>query len=214
MLDVVGRGRGVTFFRDPSWAAGRKQAIFTIHDQNFVDEYGLWLAADESLVDDGLEGFALKVDRLRHKLRVANDGKRRWYPRRNVAGEYIEFGAPQYWSGTQWKALTLGTPSRPNAQTLLWDRTNFSFELITHWRQIKLNIVLKNSGAARRVRWPVSLVGLSWQNWSLIGGDGQSVGSVVPPWGTDANGTAVPILNSYSGGYVEFTADLSGLVYP
>jgi hypothetical protein len=86
--------------------------------------------------------------------------------------------------------------------------------MLSHnWQKTEVEIILKNSGAARRFRWPVSLNGLQWANWQLLS-NGTVVANVAPPLAFDANGMWFPISASYSGGYVEFSANLSGAQFP
>ncbi len=189
---------------------GRRRFETTIHDQRYRVA-GQWADVVEDAVVDGQEGFARVADRMRHRLRLAEDGTRRWFPDRNGAG-HIEFGRPQYRSGSSWLELTLGTPVA-DARSLVWDRPNFKLSLLHNWHKSKLELVLKSSAAARRVRWPVTLNGLTWDNWRLLAG-GVPVAYVEPIRAWDANGIAVPIAASYAGGFLEFTATVSGATYP
>lgn len=194
--------------------------IFTIHDQNYQDENGNWQSVDESLGDnEDFDGYAYEAKSMKHIVKVGGDGGRRWYPRRNV-NEYVEFSRPQYWNNSIWVDVPLSTPTR-NENKITWDQTNYSLDLTVNWHRVKMNITLKNSAAARRVRWPVSLTGLTWDNWNLLSGT-TVVGTVEKPNGyylSDqadpmSDRIAVPVSVSYSGGYAEFTADLTEATYP
>jgi len=214
-LEVIGRARNLTLVRDSLWTPRRRQAIVTLHDQHYYDAG--WVAVDEALAADGLDGFARRADRMRHALRLAENGTRRWYPRRDHPEEYVEFGRPQYWTGSEWQNITLGTPTYGD-KTITWDRPAFALRLKHNWHQSKIEVVLKSASAARRLRWPVSLNNLRWEGWQLLSGEtvvarvskpfayqGLTIGPGVPRF---------PVNASYGGGYVEFTADLSGATFP
>lgn len=208
-LDSVGKQH--TLYRDAQ--TGLYRAEITIHDQRYDTGSGLATVV-EALEADGTEGFALRANRLRHAVRLANDGTRRWYPRRNVPTEYVEFGRPEYWTGAAWQPLVLGTPVQPDPGSLLWVKPAYALQLTLGWRRLKMDLRLKTSAAARRVRWPVSLTGLGWSDWSLLGQDGTTVGRIDRPTAEDANGVAVPLTVQYAGGYVSVLADLTGVTYP
>lgn len=213
---LVDKGIKSSIYRDSLWAPGRYQAVYTIHDQHFHDGTGL-VAVDETLVSDGLDSFAYGCNSVRHRVRLGSTGSRRWYPRRNVLGEYVEFGRPEYWTGTRWSNLNLGTPVTA-VNALIWDRTNFTFRVTNTWRRLKLDVILKSSAAAARIRWPVSLVGLTWSNWSLISqSDGSIAGYVERPTAVDSNGISLGLNPSYNNGYVEINgagAEWAAAVYP
>src|SRR5574340_367767 len=171
---------------------GRMQALITIHDQYFNDGTGL-VAVEEPARLDGVEGFARKADRMRHIIRYGDDGTRRWYPRRLILSEYVEFGRPEYWTGTQWNLLPMGQPTVSDTK-LVWDRANYALTVQHNWHRVKLDVTLKSSAAARRIRWQVTLQGLVFNNWSLISqSDGKTVGYINKPTAEDANGKDVPI---------------------
>jgi hypothetical protein len=217
--EIVRRGRNYTIERDPTWEPGRHRLTATIHDQWYWDENDQWQAVDENIVNSDLPTFGHMAKAMVHAIHAKADGTRRWYPRRNLTTEYVEFGRPQYWTGSAWADLPLGTPTR-TGNSLVWDQTNFSLQISINWHRVKLDVTLKNAAAARRVRWPVSLTGLTWDNWDLLSGS-TVVGSVQKPHGyylsTPGNpktAVAVPVSVSYSAGYAEFTADLTGVIYP
>ncbi len=214
--EIVGRGRKHTIYRDPTWVPGRHRAVFSLHDQHYHDG-SQWQDVVEALEDSALVGYAHKCDRMAHALHVGSTGTRRWYPRRNIQTEYIEFGRLQSWTGTQWQNVNLGTPVR-SGNSLSWNTANFSLTLIVTWRRVKIAVVLKTETAKRRLRWAVSLVGLTWDNWSLRGADNNVVGWIDAPVAWDANGSAdnpnVTITTSYAAGFVEFGGDLSQAVLP
>lgn len=194
-----------------------RRAIITAHDQHYHDG-SAWQDADEAVVTGTITGFVHKVDKLRHAIHLGATGTRRWMPRRNVPTEYIEFGRLQSWSGTAWGNVNLGTPTR-NGNKLIFDTTNFKLSLIVTWRSVKIEVVLKTENARRRLRWSVTLNGLTYNNGVLTAvSDGAVVGYVERPIAWDANGSIddqnVTITTTYSGGFIEFGGDLSAAVLP
>lgn len=141
-------------------------------------------------------------------------GKRRIYPRRGVLTEFVEFARPQFWTGTAWQNLVVGTRTR-TGDTLLWDRAHFSVSLKLGGSQCKVEVVLKDAQAANRVRWPVTLTGLSLSGWTLVStNDAATVLEMHQPWMVDANGANGVVSASFVNGAVEFNADLTGLTFP
>lgn len=193
----------------------KKQLVDFAHDVHYHDGT-TWQDADETVVAGTLTGFAHKVDRLRHVIHMGTTGTRRWMPRRNVPGEYVEFGRLQSWGGTAWANVNLGTPTRVG-NTLVFNTSNFKLTLLITWRQVKIEVVLKTAAALRRLRWQVSLVGLTWDNWGLYSGE-TLVGTVDRPTAWDANGSPenpnITINTSYAAGYVEFGGDVAGATLP
>jgi len=194
-----------------------KRAVIAGYDLHYDDGQGAWQECVEGYETSDVVGYTQMARRLRHALHVANNGGRRWYPRRNVPGEYIQFGRLQYWNGTSWVNVPFGTPVVTN-NSIFWDHALFSLTLRTNWHRIKIEAVLKSSGAARPLRWAVSLVGLTWNNWQLSGQDNEIVAHVDAPQGWDANGSQeepnIAVTASYAGGFIRFDADLSAAVYP
>lgn len=208
------RGRQRKIFQDDVNPA-LKRAIITAHDQHYHDGT-TWQDADEAIVAGTVTGFAHKVDRLRHAIHMGSTGTRRWMPRRNVPGEYVEFGRLQSWGGTAWANVNLGTPVR-TGNTLVFNTTNFKLTLLVTWRHVKIEVVLKTAAALRRLRWQVTLVGLTWNNWGLYSGE-TLVGTVDRPTAWDANGSPdnpnITINTSYAAGFVEFGGDVAGATLP
>jgi hypothetical protein len=151
--EIKGRGRNYTIERDPAWLPGVHRLTATLHDQWYQDESAQWQAVDENVINSDVSGFAHMAKAMAHAIHAKADGARRWYPRRNVTTEYIEFGRPQYWTGSAWANVPLSTPTRTGS-TILWDQTNFSLQASVNWHQVKLDVTLKNAAAARRIRWP------------------------------------------------------------
>jgi len=215
--EVFKRGKKIKHFVDDINPT-HHTAILTLHDQHYQDDSLTWQNVNENLEDDTLSGFNHKCDRLRHAIHVSSEGGRRWIPRREYPDEYVEFGRLQYNNGTSWVNLNLGTPTR-TGNMLFWDTTNFTLSIIITWKRIKILAVIKNSTAARPLRWQVSLNGLSWNNWSLSSiAHSVVVGYIDKPTAWDSNGTQnnpnIVITQTYSGGYVQFGGDFSSAVYP
>lgn len=192
------------------------RATLTIHDQ-FRQVAGQWASVVEDWGDPGLAGFSDGVLTLRaHRIYAAEDGKRRWLPRAAHPDQWVEFGRPQFWTGASWQNLPLGGRVR-HGNRLVWNRTHFAFVVTATWKKLALAIRLKDATAARRIRWPVNLHNLAWDNWTLKS-NGSVVGTIRRPRIMAAGGEELEDPRSlnvqYSGGYVEFTADLSGLPYP
>lgn len=221
-LTVVSRGRKFTVERDPAWGPGRYRYTATIHDQHYHDG-AQWQAVDESLSDDTAEGFTKACTKTAHILRVGNGGTRRWYPRRNVPTEYVDITAIEYWrttGGGSWRALNLPTPVW-RAQGADWDLANLSASLTNTWRQVKAAFVLKDSTAPTRLRFALTLTGLTLgADWSLTSAaDGTVVGQIDPPTAwygatTEAMGAPLPITATYTGGYVEWAVNTTGATFP
>lgn len=212
-LEVVSRGRKHLIERDPAWADGRYRATFTIHDQHFADNNGAWQEVNEGLVADATDGYTRACTTCNHTLRVGAGGTRRWYPRRNVTTEYVAITGIEYYS-TRWRNLNL--PSvvwRNNGAD--WDLTNLSASLTNTWKRVKAEFVLKNSSAYTRLRFAVTLVGLTLgADWQLRNASNEIVGSIDPPTAQDANGATVPVTGTYAGGYVEWSVTTTGATFP
>lgn len=198
-------------FFDPQTGYGH--SVITLHDQFYRDDTNVWQSVDENFETDGTEGFAQKMEKAAFRVRLKTDGGRRIYPRRNTTGEFVELGAPEFWNGSIWQTLPLGTPTRIG-NTYIWDRATYSLVVTATWRKLKIDVVLKTSAAARRIRWPVSLTGLTLQGTTVFGQDGSTVAVIDRPFAVDAASITFPVTSTISGGFIEFNADLTGAVFP
>lgn len=198
-----------------------RRAEFAVHDLHYHDG-AAWQDVSETLVTGTVTGFVHKCDTARHAIHIGATGTRRWCPRRAFPNEYVEFGRLQSWSGTAWTNVNLGTPVR-TGNKIVWSTVNFDLTLVNDWHRIKITAVLKTEAARRRLRWQVSLNGLTWNNWTLVSkSDAAVVGTIERPLAWDATQNPksedfapnVQIANTYSGGYVEFGGDLSTAVLP
>jgi hypothetical protein len=210
------RSRASKIFKD-SIDPLKMQLVTSTADQHYHDGTA-WQDIDETFVTDSLSGFAHLADKVRHAIHVGSTGTRRWMPRRDHPEEYVEFGRLQSWSGTQWQNVNLGTATR-TGQSISWTTTNFNLKLTNTWRRIKIDVVLKTLAAKRRLRWAVSLVGVTYNAGDIVSvAEGLKVGHVDLPIAWDANGSIdnqnVTITTTYSGGYIEFSGDLSSAVLP
>ncbi len=146
--------------------------------------------------------------------RIISDGqgKRRLYPRQDHTDEYIELARPQYWTGAAWANIPLPARTRMG-DTLLWDATSFAIAVQLSGDQVKLTVTLKNAAAAQRIRWPVSLTGLTRDGWTLKSGT-EVVCQIPQPTLVDANGTERAVEAYIRNGAVELIADVTNLAYP
>jgi hypothetical protein len=215
-MTILDRGRN-WFIEDVAGEPQRRRFTTALHDLFYQDDAQQWQAVDENLADDTTTGFANKVDRMRHIIRIGSTGTRRWIPRREYPNEYVEFGRLQSWSGSAWQNVNLGTPTR-SGNKIAWSTTSFDLSLTVTWKHVKILAVLKTETARRRLRWSVVLYGLTWNNGTLYGADGLPAGEVERPIAWDANGSIdnqnVTITTTYSAGYLEFGGDLSAAVLP
>lgn len=207
----IARGRKYTLYRDNSDPSVRR-AVIGIDDKYHQDASGAWQPVNESFVDDPVYG-GKSCNTVQHKFQVTNGGKRRWYPRRNISGEYLEITGIQYYSN-RWRTLNLPTPVW-RSNFVEWDMTNL-YASVTHTRhRIKTDFILKNSSAYTRLRFAITLVGLTLDGWNLVSTtDSTIVGTIDPPTAVDATGADVPVTAVYSGGYIEWSVQTAGYTFP
>ena len=209
------RGRKAKHYRDD--LTGQMRAEFTIHDQHYHDG-AAWQDVDESLVDDGLDGYAKKCDKTQHIFRVGNGGQRRWYPRRNVLTEYVSITNIQYWrTQGQGSWANINLPAAVwKSNGAEWDMANLYASITNTWKRIKAEFILKDATAPTRLRFAITLVGLTLgADWKLTSiAENEIVGSIDPPTAFDANDVSVPVTSVYAGGYIEWEVVTTGAVYP
>lgn len=186
------------------------RAIITINDQHYYDGAG-WQDVDETLVDDGVGGFDKRCDRTRHVFRCAQGGSYRWYPRRNVVTEYVDITGIEYYSN-RWRNLNLPAAVWKSTSAE-WDLSNLYASITNTWNKIKTLFILKDDTAYTRLRFTITLTGLTLSGWNLMSGV-EKVGSIDPPIAVDADGTNIPIISNYDGTYVEWSIDTTGAVFP
>jgi hypothetical protein len=211
----VRRGRKFVEYHDPDT---QDPHTFTQEisgaDVSYQDESGSWLPADENWQTDGADGFILKNDKLNHKIRLKGTGGRTWYPRRNVSTEYLTFGIPQFWDGKRWKNFGFSGYSVEGKTITLNTRQGVTILVHNRWNGIKIDWILTSSSAPSRMRYPVSLTGITYVDGIIYGADGTRLGQLTPTTATDANEAELVCSGSYSGGYVEFQADVTGASFP
>jgi len=200
----------------------KRRAVIGIADLHYKDGSGNWQDIDENFVGDR-GGFVAKADKLRHAIRVADNGKRRWYPRRNVFHEYIEFERPEYRTQGEWNPILLSNPA-VNGNKVRWTHPDFIMQARVHPNRVKFNLRLRNSNASHPIRWKVFLNGLRIEgdddnDWSLVSeAENIPVGSINRPFiFRDGNGELEeyrPVQFRRSDGYVYMTPNLTGLAYP
>lgn len=215
MKQEVRRGRKFIEYHDPDT---QPEGTFTQEisgaDVSYQDEIGNWHPADENWATDGVGGFVLKNDKLNHKIRLKGNGGRTWYPRRNVNTEYMTFGVPQYRNGNKWSNFSFSGWSVEGKTITLNTRQGVTILVHNRWDGIKIDWVLNNATAPSRMRYPVSLTGITYVDGIIYGADGTRLGQLTPTTATDANGAELVCSGSYANGYVEFQADVTGAVYP
>lgn len=193
---------------------GRYRAEFTIADRHY--HTGLaWEDVDETLTDDSNPGFAKRCDKTRHILRVGQGGERRWYPRRNVPGEYVAITETQYWDdsgGGRWRKLNLPA-ALWKGNKAEWTRADMTFAITNTWRRVKLEINLLSSDAPVRMRFATEFVGLTLDGWDVKSGE-EIVGRVDPVTATDADDNSLPAAMTWDGEYIEWSVDATGAAYP
>ncbi len=220
-FQVAERGQKLTRSTDPA-QPGKVRAVFSVHDQHYLDDGGAWQPVDERFVADGADGFAVKADKSRHQVRGATDGTYRWTPRRDTPGEYVTVAAPQWWrttGGGSWQPFAATVFSQPNEQTLRWEHADFRFEVRFTWRTTKGLYLLKNANAPARLRWGMALTGLTWSDRALqANSDGATVGALAPFIAWDAAGSIeapnVSVSEAATATHREITVPTSGAVYP
>lgn len=210
---VKANGRGRKHL-DLALPDGRSVYVATIDDVHYRDGLDQWQEVDEALVDDTTGGFAKACTTTRHALRMGTGGTRRWYPRRNVATEYVDITEIQYYTN-RWRTLNLPAVVWKQSDAE-WDMANLYASVTNTWRQVKADFILKDNTAPTRLRFAVTLTGLTLgADWHLASTtDSVDVGSIDPPTAEDANGAVVPVTATYSGGYIEWQANTTGAVYP
>ena len=215
-LTVVSRGRKHLIERDSAWAPGRHRATFTLHDQHYYDG-SAWQPVNELLSDDATDGYVKACTTTRHIFRVGNGGERRWYPRREVPTEYVSVTNIQWWrttGGGSWRNLNLPTPAW-RATGADWDLPNLSASITHTWRRIKADFTLKDSSAPTRLRFAITLVGLTLgADWQFRNAADEVVGRIDKTTAEDATGASVPATATYAGGYIEWSVDTTGATFP
>jgi hypothetical protein len=210
--DVVRRSKKATFYHEPGDPANKYSATFTIHDQNYQDEGGVWQSEVEDF-ETGDATWDMKADKMNHRIWVKANTGRRWYPRRNVTGEYVDIGAIEYYTN-RWRTLSPG-PLNHFMNTLYWESSDIKIELIPVWNRMKFNAVLKTSAAPARMRVLNIFVGLMENNGVLTSTtSGETVGYLMIPTAVDADSMTVTVTTAIYSGYFEFSVSTAGHTFP
>jgi hypothetical protein len=190
--DIDRRGRSHKHFHDDADPT-KKQLIATIHDVHYHDG-AAWQDCDESIATDTSEsGYVASLTKTRHIMKFGGTGGRRWIPRREFLNEYVTFGRPQYWTGSAWSNINVGTLARVG-NVLTLTRPNYVFRMTATWHGVKLDYILNNTNAYKRIRFAATLTGLTWDGWNLVGQDGKVAGLITRTTASDANGVDIPTL--------------------
>ena len=216
MRHEVRRGRKFIEYHDDEQPEGTFTQEISGADVSYQDEAGSWRQLVEDWETDGADGFSFRASRMNHKVRFDSIGAWRWYPRRNVETEYLVLNRPQCWltATKRWGNLLVNGISREGKDITLTSLRNVTRVIHSRWNGIKTDWILLNANAPTRFRQKIDLVGITEIAGVLYGADGERLGQLMPTTATDANGAELPCTGSYSGGYVEFQADVTGAVYP
>ncbi len=212
---VVERGKNFVRHQIADDAQGNQRfvldsAVGSLHYSDGAN----WQEINTDWVNSTETGYADKCDQAHFITHVDSNSGRKIYPRRGITTEYFILGRPQYWNGSQWRNLNLPARVRSGAD-LDWDGANTAVKIDHTGSQLKVTVTLKSVIAAAPVRWPLTLVGLTWSNFTLVAQSDGAVVTVFPqPSLTDATGVYRSIPTAYVGGAIEYNPDLSGLTYP
>jgi hypothetical protein len=216
MRTEVRRGRKFIEYQDDSLPAGTFVQEIGVHDVSYQDEQGVWQPIDESWETDGQDGFSFRAQRMNHKVRFDSAGVWRWYPRRNVDTEYIVINRPECWlpATNRWGNLLVNGINRKGKDITLTSLRNVTRVIHSRWNGIKTDWILQNANAPTRFRQKIDLVGITEKDGVLYGEDGTQLATLTPTTATDANGAELVCSGSYANGYVDFSVDVTGAVYP
>jgi len=216
MKTEVRRGRKFVEYIDDSLPVGTFVQEIGAHDVSYQDEGGLWHQLVEDWEVDGQDGFSFRASRMNHKVRFDSLGAWRWYPRRNVETEYIIINRPKCWltRTNRWGNLLVNGISREGRDITLTSLRNVTRVIHSSWNGIKTDWILENENAPTRFQQQIDLVGLTEVGGWLYGADGEQVARLTPTIAIDAEGNELPVSTSYENGILEFSADVTGAVFP
>lgn len=211
--EIIARGKKFIKYREDTDPPGRFKVEITPHDQHYLDDLGMWQPVVETFEPD-TDGFDYQASKQKHRFRIAGGGARRWYPRRDVLTEYVEITGMEYYYRNKWNNLNLPTPVW-RSSSVEWDMDQLFARITNTWHQIKTDFILKTENAPTGLRYAISLVGLTLNNWNLYSvADGTLVGKIEAPTAFDANQASVPVTATYEGGYVQWLVQVAGFTYP
>jgi len=179
-----------------------------------------WIEIDTDFEDSGDAVWKHHIKSAKFDTFLTDDGQKRFYPRRWITTEYVEFGALEIGTlATGWQTIVLGTLSRLNNRLVGEDKTTYRFETGFTGIGSRTKLVIKNPVVARPLRWKVGFVGLDWDKTKrafISQNDSEVVGFIRPPYWTDSS--VAPERHEvpweYSGGYITLTPDFKGAIYP
>jgi len=199
-------GRSLTSLKHrlPDLPDGRQQFSFdgAIGPLHYKDDQGVLQEIDTALENDGADGFTVRTNRTPCLLRMANTGKRRFYPNRYDPSRYVEFSA----------LPSMDTPIR-GEDYLAWDRPHIAARMQSIGIGVKFTFTLKDALAPTSISFNVTLVGLTRQGRSLLA-DGVPVAVMRLPTAVDAVGAERACTFTLTSGKVTIALDTSGLVFP
>lgn len=193
---------------------GRYQAVLRIDDQHY-DNLG-WVSIDERAVLDGKDGYARKCDQMRHAIRYTEDGGRLWTPRRANPKEYIAIGAPSLLTpigsvAESYKLTAQNLAAKSNGYD--WTIGTAKVTMEHNWHKIKASFLLGKDNPTH-FRWPITLAPkLTWKALDILAGD-TVVARMLKPWAEDATGASLPVTWKIVEGYIEYSVDTKGAVFP
>ena len=216
MRTEVRRGRKFVEYVDDSLPVGTFVQEIGVADVSYHDDNSVWQPIDENWETDGLDGFSFRAQRMNHKVRFDSIGAWRWYPRRNVETEYIIINRPKCWltRTNRWGNLLVNGISREGRDITLTSLWNVTRVIHSRWNGIKTDWILENADAPTRFQQQIDLVGLTEVDGWLYGADGEQVARLTPTIAIDAEGNELPVSTSYENGILEFSADVTGAVFP
>jgi len=175
-----------------------------------------WAEIDTDLEDRPDPTWLWGVRSAEYDTTLTAAGGRRFYPRRLVPGEWVEFGPVEYQrTNGQWRAVAAGVLNRLDNRAYI-DTAAYTYEVGFIGTGSRTTLTLKDSTFARPIRWKVTLNGLLWSQGKLVSvADAQTVGYIRQPTWTDAaRPDPQPIQPDYAGGYLTVNPDFTGAVYP
>lgn len=129
---------------------------------------------------DGDATFSHTVNRAPLRVRIANDGMRRFFPILGNDSVYFEMGAPFVQIGGNWTQVDLGTPRR-SEHTLTWTRPQTITTIVHGGHFVDLRIELLNGYVPEnsRIAFPVGLAGVTRSGMNIQRG-GVAVARLLP----------------------------------
>ena len=177
-----------------------------------------WVEIDTDLEARADSTWKHGVKSARFDTVLTDDGRRRFYPRRWITTEYVEFAALQYQrTNGQWRAVPTGIMSRVENRLVGTDASTHRLEVGFTGDGSRTRLILKSADLARPIRWQATLVGLTYTASQFVSSaEGIPVGWLHQPYWIDSAADPLPhpIPWAYAGGYFTLTPNFAGAVYP